>query len=322
MRPCWSCHRSGARSEFAPRTAPVCSNYSGELKFVERVESDGGDVITSGKQPSTARTAKLEAVSFEILALEQPLRFAPPMAELGTSPEGFEYWWKLLQFALPLADPNDFPPLGANSYTGAEHATVFRYISVTRDLAASTVLNSPAKVTMQLDKNGRESIVREGFPPRDSVVGFISLFRQCYSTHEEASFTNIYKLIERVNEQIGNSQKLSRRRVLKLWRFAHGQLRGWPLLELVGKELELQDKWSSRFTPHLHDLNPEQLIALFAYGDLIHWGAARNDLVAFSAGALGAARELNFLRVAVSLAHFYAGFATLASSALSDVVVG
>lgn len=265
-------------------------------------------------------SVEITAESFETIVTRiQPLRFPIPMRELIHSPGGAEYFWKLLQFIFPLDNPADFPALGSVGSRPEERSAVLRYIRTAQDLAVSTVLNSSANATMKIDRESDKiTIITEDFPARDAAIGFTTMFRQCHSHDEGASFTRVNNIIGKVNKLVGDNKYEQRRRMLNVWRSAHGRLKASSIIELVDEKLVALGIRPAGYTPSVHNLNPDQLISLYEYGDLIHWGRQRDELAAFGADSLGAARELDFLKVAVGLTHFYIGFATLAQAALSD----
>jgi hypothetical protein len=63
--------------------------------------------------------------------------------------------------------------------------------------------------------------------------------------------------------------------------------------------------------------SPAQLMSLFAYGDLLHWGKKRDVVAALEADEFaGIDRRSAFLQAAVVLAHVHMGFAELVRTAL------
>jgi hypothetical protein len=84
---------------------------------------------------------KVHAKSFESVAAETTsLRFPPPLAERGSNLEGFEYWWKMMEFVFALPAPETFPSYPTPPRK-KERETLERFISAAGELAESTLLN-------------------------------------------------------------------------------------------------------------------------------------------------------------------------------------
>lgn len=264
---------------------------------------------------------QLNAKSFETLALSEPLRFPVPL--LATSHSDREdslYFWKLLQFSFPVADPATFPAIDATLLTAEDRQALRRFVDTASTLADSALLRSDATVTITFDDETNQPTVQQSnFPSKEIVVGVVTLFRQCFTPGEPASFIATYNRLERLNRvKTDDANYEVRAQALRTWRVVHGRLRALSLLEHVGEELTRRGEMGGEI-PRSHDLNPEQLISLYAYGDLIHWGDKREALALFGAEAdLTAVRELDFLKVVTSLIHFYVGFAVLVRNAIGD----
>ena len=64
------------------------------------------------------------------------------------------------------------------------------------------------------------------------------------------------------------------------------------------------------------DVTPLVLIKKFQYGDLLHWGNARDDLDGLRQDAVTHARSFHqFPTSVIQLSHFYLGYARLAARA-------
>lgn len=265
---------------------------------------------------------QLSAKSFETLALNEPLRFpVPEFANDQSRRDESLYFWKLLQFSFQVQDPASFPAFSRDNISADDVEVLHRFIDTARTLANSILLQSNAQVTITLDdETGEPTVEQSDFPPKEVVVGVATLFRQCFTPDEPASFKAVYNRLERINRaEPGDADYETRAQMLRSWRAAQGQLRALSLLEHVGEELVRRGEMSDGGIPRLHDLNPEQLISLYIYGDLIHWGDKRQALAVFGAEAdLTAVRELDFLKVITSLIHFYAGFAVMIEAAMAE----
>jgi hypothetical protein len=266
---------------------------------------------------------EISGPSFHVLASDTVLTFSPPMMDLAQNPDGFVYHWKQIQRVFNLPNPYTFPPLGSNALRAAGQELVGRYVRTAKDLAASSVIATKAKVESSAAPEGGSQFTFSDFPTREEMAGFSTMFRQLYSTKEPANFASIVKILGQTNEQANDSATAERQSHLKRWRLAHGRLQADSLDALLGRQLEREGKWPSRMTPRLHDLNPQQLISMYQYGDLIHWDAEkRGKLAVFrTENDIAAARELDYLKVVIAISHIYVGFAVLAQAATSGLLL-
>ena len=263
----------------------------------------------------------VESKSFDVMAMNTPLTFTPPMIGLAQSPKGFIYHWKIIQRVFDLPNPANFPPLGINSLTTDEHASAHRYIQTAKDLASSSFISSEARVDGSIE-NGEVQVTASGFPSREVFVGFSTLFRQLYSASDPCSFQNVKSILGRANTTAADSASTQRQQLLKKWGSAEGRMKGYSLTELLAMQLEKEGSWSANMTPRLHDLNPQQLISLYFSGDVMHWGSERDKLALFKAESdISAARELDFMAALIAFSHIYIGFAVLAQAATSGFVI-
>ena len=118
---------------------------------------------------------EVHAKSFESVAVETTsLRFPPPLAERSSNPEGFEYWWKMMEFVFALPAPETFPPYPAPPRQ-KEREILERFISVAGELAESTLLNSSDGVTVHVpDEENEAERVETSFPARRPHGGLLS----------------------------------------------------------------------------------------------------------------------------------------------------
>ncbi|MEU4517383.1 hypothetical protein AB0F52_01545 [Amycolatopsis sp. NPDC024027] len=160
----------------------------------------------------------------------------------------------------------------------------------------------------------------EDFPARDSVIGFAALFRQLYVPSETGSFVSVRNIVGKVNAQASDSATEQRAAILKRWRTIENSLKTTPLKIQAGIKLQ---GGRDHFLPQHHDLNPQQLISLYLYGDWLHWGEAREQHATFVADpVIGPLRDFTALEAMASFTHLYMGFTTLLSAAFSGVIVG
>lgn len=262
---------------------------------------------------------EISGPSFHILANDTVLTFSPPMIDVAQNPDGFVYHWKQLQRVFNLPDPAAFPPLGGNVLRAEGRELVERYVDSAKGLAASSLIGTNAKVQLSPDSEGKPRITISDFPTREVVSGFSVMFRQLYSTEEPTHLNNVAKVVGLANEQANDGATAERRLRMKAWTAAHRRLQGYSLDTLLGLQLEKEGKWASCMTPRLHDLNPQQLISIYLNGDLVHWDAEkRRHLAAFRGeDEIGTARELDYLKVIITISHIFIGFAVLVQAATS-----
>jgi hypothetical protein len=126
------------------------------------------------------------------LALARPLRFEPPMIECATRPDGFRYWWHLIEYALDVNDPAAIPLL-PQSLTDDEETSVRRYIKTAEELCEMTLLNHALSFEVREDDAGvHHANIDTG--PVDARRGFMATFRQLYSG-DKSSFRRIHGIL-------------------------------------------------------------------------------------------------------------------------------
>ena len=221
------------------------------------------------------------AVSAESLALGTEIGFDVPMIEHSSKPGDFEYWWKLLKFVFELSDPRSFPPLPCEGLVAATSlAGSIRFVELAQDMAISSILNTPQEVTVHVDQAEQ---IDETFSANEITRGFAVTFRQFYSGEEHASFQSVHRLLGLMNESAGDVSVQTRRATLKGWRVAEGRLRAYPLHVLAGKKLADQGLIHPSLVIDSSQWSPSELISIYNYGDLVHWGDRRDELAALGA---------------------------------------
>lgn len=263
------------------------------------------------------RTIPIRAVSFDTLAADHPIGFAPPLAEHSAAPEAFEFNWHLIQFVFGLPDPRAFPP-----YAGVippDLLAVFRrYTTAAAELAESAFLVHPTGVTVNVLDGGLDEQIEERFPPRENVRGFSVLFRQFYSDDETASCKAVQNVLWRLNKQAVDSSVDMRSDYLRAWTHAAGRLRGFSIKLLVSKRLQEQGRLPPGPCVNEHLPGPEMLISIYSYGEDIHWGKHRDQVAAYGKSAFDSAwTRMACFEAMVGLAHIYLGFAQLVEAALA-----
>lgn len=250
-----------------------------------------------------------------VLEEQIQLRWKPPLHHWFPQGSGdFVDWiWKFFQFIFPIDDPRLFAPASTAAWTEGETAILRRYLSHAEDLAATTVLTARSGYEVSQKTPKSNIVVTETRAPRDATIGFLTMFRQFYSSQEAASFKRAYDLLAKVAR--GDPPALD---TLKVWRRAHNALR----VNHVDHLIFVRAAGAGLMPPHLaHDSghhpdkveSPETMLSTVFYGDAIHWGNRRSELDAWNQahGMITTKREFDSLRAAVYLGHLYVGFGAL-----------
>lgn len=272
--------------------------------------------MVKGKTP--AGDSAIQAVSFEALIMDRPLRFDPPLAEASDAPGAFEYWWKLLQYVFELGDPRSFPAL-TSTFDTTDLLAIRRYIAAGRELAESTILADGGSMTIHIEGPTGPETIESSFAKNEAQRAFAVLFRQFYSTDESASFKRVQNILNKAARRtsaVDDANLAS----LAAWNRAHQRLLGTTLKLLVYPKIFAEHGWTApECFPEDHEPTPQELISAFSYGDLIHWGEKRDAFNAWQADPYkGPAFRLAFLAAATGLSHLYIGFSLLSQGALGE----
>ncbi len=246
-----------------------------------------------------------------------------PMLELLGNPEGAEYAWMRLHYVFSLPDPASLAPVAIEP-NDTERRLLERFVEHARRLAQTSLLGAQDSVRIHFGPEAPDERVETDLSAQDVTVGFMVLLRQCYADAEEASFSKVRKVLERLLHDAGDQASLA---VLKLWRQAHADLKNKGLDELVHEKLIEQgelpalalDPNGGMSPPVVRPSAPPQdMLQTFWYGGQVHWGSRRE---AYSENMddpfSGAMLEINVRQVAVVFAHLYLGFARLVDAKLS-----
>lgn len=255
--------------------------------------------------------------------LRWPVPLRPWFPEGADATEMLDWHWRFFQFVFPLADPREFPTLTDATRTEDESQLLRRYVSHARNLAETSVLSTKSGYTVSMETLGSEpEIEQKDVVANDATVGFLTMFRQCYSPQEEASFKRAYDLIGREAHRAGIDPQ-----TLRAWKGAHAGMRRDHLDYLILKrasELGLVPPGvadHSKFGPQRHLDSPEQVLSTIFYGGAIHWGRHRTVVDSWDAGneLIAVQRRFDAVRTAVQLGHFYVGFAATVGRATGEI---
>jgi hypothetical protein len=259
----------------------------------------------------------VHARAFSALVHDEPLSFeAPRRGEISEEVAGF--WWRQIAYAFSLDDPREFPRIGRDAFSAAQIEVLDRFLEAAEELAESEVLNGEYGVIVSFDQT-EDLAIEATFPREESVRGLAVLFRQFYSDTEVASFSSARNALGGVAVDLEDSDHQSRLDLIRTWKKAHGRMHG-NQLELLVLERLVKEGRVPPSALELHREKPAELISLYNYGALIHFGKERQRLKELVGG--GPFEEnwtkMEFLISITGFSHFYLGFAELIEVALED----
>ena len=261
----------------------------------------------------------IHAVSFEAMALNQPLHFPPPMIALAKNPNAFDYQWHLIQYVFDVADPTTFGTLDGD-FTDDETYILQRYVKTAEKLAGTTMLTEQDEaLTLSFDNTTGEQFVETNRAEPDIEAGFVSIFRQFYLPSDDASFARVQRMLREHAIAAGQGDSVA---ALQRWAHAVRTTHRQSLRKSVF--IKLADEGKVHTTPEELEMFPDRetpraLIDRFLYTEHAHWDAEK-------AGALearpadpfrDATERFDFIGGAIGLAHLYIGHAELARHAAS-----
>lgn len=254
----------------------------------------------------------ITAVSFESLAMDTDIGFAPPGSDLSSDPEGFVYHWRMIQFVFRLPDPAAMPPLPASEPNAAGLKAIRRFSQEADDLVRSQFLAYLTSLDVQVTQ-GEESVFFDA-PPSENERGFAVHRRQFYGADERASFRRVADIAWLANEQAADEHVDTRKIVLKNWRQAEKKLRHRSVNVWVGLKLVREGRMGGP-VPDQDAPSVQQLISAFSHGDLIHWGDKSDQLEGLTEEPFGDAYHRMLLYKGMAgLAHLYIGYSVLLRS--------
>jgi hypothetical protein len=266
---------------------------------------------------------KVEGRSYEwIVTSTTQLRFSPPLADLAPNPDGFEFWWKMLEFVFVLPPPDTFPPLPKSpKKSDLEHLR--RYMHASEELAQSELLSGKNEMTVRIpDESDEQEQVETAFSSNEITRGFTALFRQFHSKEvsDPARFLRIQEILRQANEAAKDAHVAERQLQLTAWKKARASLLQENLKVRVGQKLRDEHRFGPGI-PGEGKMSPTTLITAYQYGDLIHWGNQRTVLAAVADDPFEqASQRMAFLEAVAGLAHVYMGFSLVVKSAFAATV--
>ncbi|MBF6261865.1 hypothetical protein IU443_17755 [Nocardia farcinica] len=273
-------------------------------------------------QPAPTRrsggTLTARFITHQDSILPVPLKFPPPLIERATDPSTFEYNWQHLTYAFGLPDPAQFPALTV-PVDAADRRSLLRFVQVCETISTYSVVSHKGGATLSM-KNGEHEMTFEQVDDEEAV-GFSVRFRQLHhSTAGDPDFSKVANILAKYAKQETDSDADQRMAILTEWRQARGQLMNRPLQNIVCRMvLEENGCPPSQIGDHemYGDVDPTDIINLFNYGELIHFGrrSAEYDTLAEDPEREGIEHH-NFMLAMLGLVHLYFGFAKLIQTAI------
>ncbi|GAB2633433.1 hypothetical protein [Nocardia goodfellowii] len=246
------------------------------------------------------------------------LKFRPPLREYSAEPAHFEYHWQHLTYAFGLPDPADFPPL-TSPVDSADRRNLMRFVQVCEKTAAYSVVSHKGGMTMSLE-NG-DATMAFNRAEDDITVGFSVRFRQLHSSSAgDPDFSNVANILAKYAKRESDGHAGKRMEILAAWRKARGQLMNQPLQNIVCRTVLASHGYTSAQIDQLEmygDVNPAEIINLYNYGELIHFGkhSEAYDELAEDPEQEGIQYH-NFMVSMLGLVHLYFGFSMVIQAAL------
>ncbi|MCA2359576.1 hypothetical protein [Mycobacterium intracellulare] len=284
--------------EGAPTTAPSIQFL---LKITKRTVDISTDIV------------ELKTMPVENTIHPRELAFDPPLEQFGKDgAKGFRHYWEMLDYVFALPDPGAFPQI---SLQGDDRDSALRFIEMSARLAGFSVINDDTTLSVGTKKGTDDWHVRVVDPPSDeSFLGASAAFRQLHNDGEPACFTTICNTLFRVMKSLPEEQQAAIKETVPQWRSARGKLMNHTVQTLTA----LKAANATLDNPVSYgNINPDELIRTFNYGDSLHFGSAKDNLDNLLADPFHEAYyKYGALISIVGLSHLYFGFAVLLASAL------
>lgn len=263
----------------------------------------------------------VHARSYEWLATSTTkLRFPVPLASRSPSPEGFEFWWKMMEFVFALPAPESFPPF-PQAPKQADREVLDRFVHTAEELAESSLLAGRNEMSVNVADGGMEESVETKFSTNEITRGFTTLFRQMHTNEKSdpARFNRVFEILKQTNQRMKDDQMDARQEQLDAWRKARASMLQENLKVLVGQKLRSEGRMPDGI-PGEGKMPPKTLITAYQYGELIHWSFQRDKIAAAATDPFEQAMlRMDFLNAAAGFAHLYMGFSLLIRAALDNV---
>jgi hypothetical protein len=240
----------------------------------------------------------------------------PPLLSFGhTGVTSFQRHWEKLSFVFELPDQAVFPAIGIDE---DKREIAERFVRMCRRMADFTVVNEDATLLVWEAAEGW-NIAIVNHPTDEMSLGTSAVFRQLHNEQEEASFSRVWNALSKVASALPEPHRTERISVLKKWKTVRAELTKHTLQSLTaakvsGAELDTDPAVS------FGNIKPDNLIRLFNYGDTLHFGDKRQELVSLLEDGFDEAYfRYGALISILGLSQLYFGFAVLVDAALGGV---
>lgn len=245
----------------------------------------------------------IHAVGDETLAGSAEVGFSIPFTQAMLSPTLGPHVWRMIEWVFEL------PPmlLSLELPDDYEHRDVLvRLHQKVSELAASPYLAH--KTSLYVSFEGASESIKTEFPHKENTTGFLVNFRQTFDSGEFASYANASRYLRQLAKDQGREHDVA---TLDRWGTVHKKLRKRPPATWVSlKERRLDRDSYPNSAPNLHHPRTSELIDIYLYGDLVHYGHRQERLSDIKSENFSAAsHEMALHEGLAGLSMFYCGFA-------------
>lgn len=277
----------------------------------------GGKTIWAGfidSETPSGDASTISALTPERMLKDMPLPWPTPGLEGASNTAGFDHWWRMLHYGAELPNPYTVPPL-TTPLSSDEQQRAGRFVEMAGHLAASTLLNSNAGVTIRSKEAGAYSGHDNTFPGKDIEIGFSTLLRHLDDDKENASYQKVKNDLSQACAAATDPAAEVRRETLELWSKKVKLIHRKSADQLVRDRL-VRDEGLNAFAFD-EEYIPRRLIQMYDYGDLVHWAEFKEAVQPKDAPFSADWQREAFFRAAAGVAHVYIGFAELVKAIIA-----
>jgi hypothetical protein len=262
------------------------------------------------------KTLEVQFTPVEDTIHPRPLPFDPPLQQYGKDgTKAFRHTWEKLDYVFGLPDPYAFReiPILEQDREGIE-----RYVKHCRRFAGFSTINDDTTLSVTAKEGPNSWRIRVvNYPSDESFMGTSAAFRQIHNEGEVASFMHAFNALFKAMKKLPEEQRDAVKNTALQWRNARGKLMNHTLQTLTA----LKAGNATFDNPVSYgNVNPDELIRIFNYGDSLHFGDFRGQLDDLIADEHHEAYyKYAALLSIVGLSHLYFGFAVLLDRALGGV---
>jgi hypothetical protein len=251
------------------------------------------DQVTKRKKSTnnstSSETITVHTETFRTWLLRRTSSTPAPLEMYAQQAEAFQDWWKMLRAVFHVPDPSSFP---IATYDDGEVDLLERFIHTARDLASMTVLSFDGGVTFN-----HTGEVERTLPPSDSIRGALVTLRQLDSPDEDASFSKVWKIVNRRLYDV-DARGASRHR---RYRLIQNKLLDGYLVKMADVQSCVLQEFDTKLAMSIyHAGRPRDVINEAMYTGHVHWNRKRA-----STGAMGRTKD-EVLAASFEMDMFYA----------------